>query len=277
MRDRRALPLQVRDEIIRLVGEQGLGPGDRLPSELEIGVRFGVGRTTVREALKLLEQDGAIEVRHGHGRFVSPLWTLQRPINRLESVTEMMAELGVELTTRVLDVTVRQATEEERDALSLDEGELVLRIRRVRYQRQEPVIYSIDVLPASLAPDMRDPAVWAGSLFQWLEGSGHRIQAATAQMRATMLPDAVASQARLPASEPWLLLVHRNIDTEGRPLVYSHDYYRGDRFTFNVFRRRERPSPVPDEASRRTKAASAAPSTTVSAAHQNRALPPKDA
>jgi len=192
-------------------------------------------------------------------------------------VTEMMAELGVELTTRVLDVTVRQATEEERDALRLDENELVLRLRRVRYQRQEPVIYSIDALPASLAPDLRDPSAWGGSLFQWLEGSGHRIQAATAQMRATMLPDAVAIQAGLPASEPWLLLVHRNIDTDGRPLVYSHDYYRGDRFTFNVFRRREPASPVPDDGSRRTKAASAAPSPAVSAAQANRTLPPSEA
>jgi DNA-binding GntR family transcriptional regulator len=37
---------------------------------------------------------------------------------------------------------------------------------------------------------------------------------------------------------PWLLLVHRNLGEAGRPLIYSHDYYDGETFSFNVLRRR---------------------------------------
>jgi hypothetical protein len=33
-------------------------------------------------------------------------------------------------------------------------------------------------------------------------------------------------------------MVHRNLGRDGKPLIYSYDYYRGDIVTFNVLRRR---------------------------------------
>ncbi len=42
-------------------------PGDRLPTEQQLGVQFGVSRAGVREALRVLERQGLVEVRHGYG------------------------------------------------------------------------------------------------------------------------------------------------------------------------------------------------------------------
>jgi GntR family transcriptional repressor for pyruvate dehydrogenase complex len=42
-------------------------PGDRLPSEHALGEQFGVSRAGVREALRVLELEGLVEVRHGYG------------------------------------------------------------------------------------------------------------------------------------------------------------------------------------------------------------------
>jgi GntR family transcriptional repressor for pyruvate dehydrogenase complex len=47
-----------------------LAVGDQLPSEAELKSQFGVGRSTIREALNGLVLIGAIEVRHGQGAFV---------------------------------------------------------------------------------------------------------------------------------------------------------------------------------------------------------------
>ena len=65
--------------------------------------------------------------------------------------------------------------------------------------------------------------------------------AARAQIQAARLPDAgrLAVGAGTAESDgPWILLVPLNLDEAGHPVIFSHDYYRGDRFTFNVFRRR---------------------------------------
>ncbi|MDQ0381709.1 FadR/GntR family transcriptional regulator [Amycolatopsis thermophila] len=45
--------------------------GDRLPNEVQLAAEFGVGRSSVREAVRLLVQDGLLDVRHGAGTFVA--------------------------------------------------------------------------------------------------------------------------------------------------------------------------------------------------------------
>jgi GntR family transcriptional repressor for pyruvate dehydrogenase complex len=60
----------VAQQLLELIEKRGLGTGDKLPSEMEMKDAFGVGRSTIREALNGLVTLGVIEVRHGHGAFV---------------------------------------------------------------------------------------------------------------------------------------------------------------------------------------------------------------
>ncbi|MDR0562794.1 MAG: GntR family transcriptional regulator [Spirochaetaceae bacterium] len=57
---------QIKDAFMR--GE--LKPGDRLPGASELAAKMGVGISSVREALKMLESLGAVEARQGEGTFV---------------------------------------------------------------------------------------------------------------------------------------------------------------------------------------------------------------
>jgi DNA-binding FadR family transcriptional regulator len=59
-------------EILRAEIERGLfRPGERLPTESEIGTNFGVSRTVVREAISALKHDGYLETFQGRGIFVA--------------------------------------------------------------------------------------------------------------------------------------------------------------------------------------------------------------
>ncbi|MDZ7373410.1 MAG: FadR family transcriptional regulator [candidate division KSB1 bacterium] len=60
---------QIRDAILRKV----FLPGERLPSELELCEAFGVSRTAVREALRMLSARGLVEIRKGSGAYVAEL------------------------------------------------------------------------------------------------------------------------------------------------------------------------------------------------------------
>ncbi|MCC6803467.1 MAG: FadR family transcriptional regulator [Anaerolineae bacterium] len=58
-------------EQVRALIEQGtLKPGDKLPSERQLVQQFGVSRTSLREALRILEALGLIQVQPGLGAFV---------------------------------------------------------------------------------------------------------------------------------------------------------------------------------------------------------------
>jgi GntR family transcriptional regulator, transcriptional repressor for pyruvate dehydrogenase complex len=56
--------------IVEFIAEQRLRPGDRLPTEQEFAERFGVSRTIVRDAIKMLTPSGLVRPRRGSGIFV---------------------------------------------------------------------------------------------------------------------------------------------------------------------------------------------------------------
>jgi GntR family transcriptional repressor for pyruvate dehydrogenase complex len=67
---RKGLTDQVIERIRSLVADRTYRVGDRLPPEAELCSMFGVGRSTIREAMRVLTNRGLVEVRHGDGTFV---------------------------------------------------------------------------------------------------------------------------------------------------------------------------------------------------------------
>jgi len=109
------------DQIRMLLHEGKLKPGDRLPSERELCNRFGVSRVTVREALRVLEAGGLVDIRVGAngGAFVTTpsqarLGAGLADLLRLSSLTaaqvteaRMVFELGI------VPIVVERATEQD--------------------------------------------------------------------------------------------------------------------------------------------------------------------
>lgn len=57
-------------EVLRLIEDEDLGPGARIPSVRELAERFSVAAPTMREALTLLQMAGNLDIRHGSGIYV---------------------------------------------------------------------------------------------------------------------------------------------------------------------------------------------------------------
>ncbi|SFS99464.1 FadR/GntR family transcriptional regulator [Saccharopolyspora flava] len=65
------LPEVVAERLQNDLLAQGLRPGDRLPTEPQLVERYGVSRTVIREAGRILEQRGLVDIRPGRGMTVS--------------------------------------------------------------------------------------------------------------------------------------------------------------------------------------------------------------
>jgi DNA-binding FadR family transcriptional regulator len=70
---RETLHEQLAEQLLRLVADQHLTPGDFLPSATAIADDFGVSRPVVREALRTLEARGVIRTENGRGAIVQPV------------------------------------------------------------------------------------------------------------------------------------------------------------------------------------------------------------
>lgn len=62
---------RITQQILDLMAAEEIKPGDRLPSERDLAALLGVSRPSVREAVKTLEAQGRLRVRHGQGVFVA--------------------------------------------------------------------------------------------------------------------------------------------------------------------------------------------------------------
>jgi GntR family transcriptional regulator len=239
LRDERTLVLQLRDAISSLIEQQSLQPGDQLPTEAELTRQFQISRPALREALKLLEQDGTIYVKHGKGRFVSAAAALQveRPITCFESVTDMMHRSGYRPTNKVLSISEETAEEEVRASLRLAPESRVIRLERLRMQGDEVLVYCLDYIPRGIIPDRLYDIDWSGSLLDLLERHGQRPRMSTAVASSVMLPPDVSERNDLHDFGPAFLITEVAFTPTGMPVVYAKDYHRGSRFSFSFVRK----------------------------------------
>lgn len=109
------------EQIRHLLREDRLQPGDRLPSERELCVQFGVSRVTIREALRILEANGLVEIRVGArgGAFVTTPTSsrVSEGLADLLSLSPLTAsqvtETRLAFEMGVVPLVVERATEED--------------------------------------------------------------------------------------------------------------------------------------------------------------------
>jgi GntR family transcriptional regulator len=237
--------VQVRDQLEDAIRREHYAAGAQLPSEHELAERYAVGRSTIREALRLLERDGIVDVVHGRGRFVSALAQLraERPITEFESVTEMLTGLGYSVRNCVLRVAQKPAGEEHATALGLRVGRPTIVLERVRLHEDEPLIYSINVLDRRLVPEPLETVAWDGSVLELLRARGANVVSSAATIRAATLPEEAQTHVGEHARVPWLCITEICITDDGRAVLHATDYHRADVFAFHVVRQRAAAAP----------------------------------
>jgi GntR family transcriptional regulator len=238
-RDTRTMVAQLRDHITDLIHREDMKPGDRLPAESQLTARFQVSRPTLREALKLMEQDGSIVVEHGRGRFISATSAIQvsRPITIFESVSDMSRHYGYNPTNKVLSVEEQRPPEEVKKALKLADDETTVRLERLRFEKGEPIIYCVDYVPRRILPASIEHLAWEDSLLDIMDSCGQRPRMSVASVSSVILPEDVVATNQLQDFGPALLICETCFSGAGAPVNYAMDYHRGSYFSFSFARK----------------------------------------
>jgi GntR family transcriptional regulator len=226
----RAVYKQIADYLREAIGRERLGPGDQLPSETQLMAHYSVARMTVRNAIRLLQDEGLITAEHGRGVYVRARPPVRRLASdrfaqrhRKEGKAAFLAEAeqaAAHPDVDMIKVTTAKPPAEVAELLHLPaSAKTVVRSRRYLLDGR-PVETAISYIPADLAEGtaITQSNPGPGGIYARLEESGHVLEHFTEEVSARMpIPDEARALA-LPPGVPVFRLVRTAYDTDGRPV-----------------------------------------------------------
>ncbi len=115
----------VAKRLVRLLSEGRLKAGDKIPTERDLAKQLNVGRTTLREALKLLTLSGLLEARRGDGTYVRTEFKsllsqeLSWPLLLNTSDLDMISDVRLPLEVQAARLAAERATDEDVQKLAV--------------------------------------------------------------------------------------------------------------------------------------------------------------
>lgn len=236
--DRRSLPAQTYEQLRALIQQGRWEPGSRLPPENALATQLGISRATLREALRLLEEEGLIVRRHGVGSFVTSHPRLESGLERLESVLSLAARLGMQAHYQDLSVQTVEADRALAEQLRVEKGTPLTQVSRTILVDGRPVAYLEDFVPTCwISPENLGNAFTGSVLDVLRQHPSLRVQEARADIVAIRASRSLAHRLQVHPGDALLLLEETLFDASGVPLDFSRNYFVPDRFRFHVVRK----------------------------------------
>ncbi len=110
---------QIADKIKDYIIHHDLKSGEKIPTEHELVETMGVGRSTIREAVKILASRNILDVRHGAGTFVAPNMGISDDplgfmfIKDKQKLTRDLLEIRMIIEPPIAALAAKNATEED--------------------------------------------------------------------------------------------------------------------------------------------------------------------
>ena len=208
-----------------------------LPTEKWLASYFSLSRSTVRQALGELVDEGYIVRQKGKGTTVVSRKIEQDFLTVLESFNDEMQEKGLKPTTKVISAGIIEPSAAVQKALSLNMGEQVVQLLRLRSINDEPVVLVTTYLPAdyhNLRSIVLDD-LEHDSMYKLMETNyGVEITYCKRMLEIRIAGDFEAQLLKIHAGDPLQYIVTISSNEMGKPIEYSRAFYRGDNNKFVI-------------------------------------------
>lgn len=226
---------EIVDTLTKSMQRQIYPPGSQLPSVEKLAEEIGAGRTTVREALRVLQTRGFVEIIHGAGTFVR-----YKPITlvtgQVLSFTEMVRERGMRATSLILEQEIIKPDAELAVKLNLEPDDLIYSLRRLRLADDFPVSVETSVMSQKRFPNLFEHK-WTPqtSLYDLLRDEyGVQTRYSEQTVRAVPAGRTESQLLQIEFKSPVLLVENLTFDGQGSAIEFGRSYYSSTRFEYRV-------------------------------------------
>jgi GntR family transcriptional regulator len=223
--------------IFHAIQDGTFAPGSQLLPEIELMRQLGVSRTTLREALKRLEEQGFIIRRRGLGTFICER-SIIRNLSINFGITDMIREAGLEPGTLSVKTVMEEPSPEVAKALDCEDKIII--IDRVRTANDRPVVISLDMFPTDLLKDrqVNVEKLKSMSIYEYMILElGIRVVRGTAQVSPILASKENAEKLNVKRGTPLLCIVQLDYDSFDKPVLYTVEYHLPDAFVFQIERK----------------------------------------
>ncbi len=244
--DNSSLAQRVAEQLRAMIMEGSLPPNSQLPNEPDLSAMLKVSRSTVRSALTLLEQGGFIQRRWGVGTFIAKNPPTYNNLSINSGVTQLIRSSGAEPGFIEFMIATIPATEHVANHLSLEPGDPVVVLERVRLANERRVVFSRDIIPQALFHDqegfipLSEVELYLNekqSMYTFFrERLGLEIHHGIARLRPLSAEQFIAEKLAIPHGSSILQIEQVDFGSDGEPLAMSDEYYVPDAFTFYSYR-----------------------------------------
>lgn len=226
------LYIQLMNILIEKI-ENSMEENDKLDSEREICKKYGVSRTTVREALDELEKNKYIYKVHGKGNFISPR-VVEQDLIKVSSFTEEMKKRGKNPTSKLLNFEIIEANSNVSKNLNIEENELVFKISRIRIADNIPMIYEITYLPYERFKKLTKEMIAKNPLYEILKNSFNMtITSAEEVIESVLINKLESVYLEIPQGQAGLKF-ERIAYEKNEIIEYTITIARGDKYRYRV-------------------------------------------
>jgi len=244
--DNCSLTQRVAEYLRDLIMTGTLSPETQLPNEPDLSAQLKVSRSTIRSALTILEQNGFIQKRWGVGTFISKDPPAYNNLSINSGVTQLIRSSGAEPGFVEFLITIRPASEHVAGRLSLEPGDPVVVLERVRLANDRRVVFSLDIIAQKLFENKGNTISIAEieeflhenqSMYTYLrEHLGMEIHHGVARIRPLSAEAYIAEKLAIPRGSSVLHIEQVDFNNDGEPLALTDEYYVADVFTFYIYR-----------------------------------------
>lgn len=148
--------------------ENKLKPNDKLPSERNMCLMWGINRTTLRSAIRQLILEGKIYNKNGSGTYVSRE-KLLKDLQNADGFYDTAKKANRQPSTKIISVDFCETNKEIGKKMELTLGHKLLRVHRIRLLEDIPVMLETSYLDIVRFPNLDKYITETSSLYQILE------------------------------------------------------------------------------------------------------------
>ena len=213
--------------------ENYMNENDKLDSEREICEKYGVSRTTVRQALDELEKNKYIYKIQGKGNFISSKEAKQDLIN-FYSFTDEMKKLGRVPKSELIGFEIMEANDKTARKLAINKKELVYKISRIIIADDIPMMFEVTYLPYEKFKGLKKEMLMKKSIYSIFKDEFNiSMKLAEETFEAIVINKLESIYLGINEGAPGLKI--ERITYENKEIVeYTVSIARGDKFKYKV-------------------------------------------